>query len=191
MIHSTENKGIDRCESPLERELAMAFSRQARFEWRQPEAHHWEIGSWPSWFLALLAQPDYGTYRADFSICTWVHEGQDYPPFIVIVEVDGHDFHERTKEQAEYDKKRDRFMTGTGAQVFRFTGREISRDADACAYEVLEYVITIQREHLLKEFERFLEQRHGSVAKNINRTVLENALISDSELSLKPIKRRD
>jgi very-short-patch-repair endonuclease len=148
--------GIERCESPLEEKLAYAFSTLSRFEWRQPDDDPWEVGRWPGWFLALLAQPEYGPYRADFGISSWVHEDDESPPFIVIIEVDGHDYHERTKEQAERDKSRDRFMTATEARVFRFTGREVWRDAEACAAEVLEYVIRIQQKHLEDEFRKFI-----------------------------------
>lgn len=56
----------------------------------------------------------------------------------VIVEFDGHDFHERTKEQAEHDKKRDRKLTSLGYQILRFTGREVWRDPMACAMEAIE-----------------------------------------------------
>jgi len=93
-----EKKGMERCESPLEEKLAHAFSTLSRFEWRKHDDHPWKVGRWPGWFLTLLAQPEYGPYRADFGICTWVFPDEAAPPFIVIVEVDGHEYHERTKE---------------------------------------------------------------------------------------------
>lgn len=55
----------------------------------------------------------------------------------VVVECDGHDFHERTPEQAEHDKKRDRYFVEVGETVLRFTGREINRDAASCAEQAL------------------------------------------------------
>lgn len=55
----------------------------------------------------------------------------------MVVECDGHDYHERTKEQAASDKSRDRRLQAAGWLVFRFTGSEIFRDARACADEVL------------------------------------------------------
>jgi very-short-patch-repair endonuclease len=110
--------GLDLCQSPLERRLAEAFARVMRFEWRKPDDHRWEVGRWPGWFLTLLAQPSYDRYRADFGICTWVHPEGAVPPYVVIVEVDGHDFHEQTKEQAQYDKSRDRFMTARKQRYF-------------------------------------------------------------------------
>jgi hypothetical protein len=153
--------GIDRCGSPLEKNLARAFARLSRFEWRRPNDDPWEVGRWPGWFLVLLAQPYYGTYRPDFAISTWAYEDKDElaPPFIVIVEVDGHDFHEKTKEQAERDKSRDRFMTTTDAKVLRFTGREVFRDVDACADQAFEYIMRIQQDHLNLEVMKFIDER--------------------------------
>ncbi len=151
--------GIDRCQSPLEHRLAKAFASVSRFDWRRTDDHRWEVGRWPGWFLVLLAQPEYDRYRADFGISTWVHPENGAPPFIVIVEVDGHDFHERTKEQARHDKSRDRFMTATEARVFRFTGSEVYHDAEACAFEVFEYALKLQQKHLEEEFKKFLQAK--------------------------------
>lgn len=43
----------------------------------------------------------------------------------IIFECDGHDFHEKTKEQAQRDKSRDRYLKSQGYDVYRFTGSEI------------------------------------------------------------------
>lgn len=56
-----------------------------------------------------------------------------------VVECDGHDFHERTKEQAERDRVRDRRLQALGYRVFRFTGRELNRSAVTCAIEVFDW----------------------------------------------------
>jgi hypothetical protein len=58
------------------------------------------------------------------------------PPFLIAVECDGHDFHEKTKEQAAADKARDREIVAAGITVLRFTGSEIWKDAEKCAQEV-------------------------------------------------------
>jgi|SRR5664280_3633585 len=55
----------------------------------------------------------------------------------VVVECDGHDFHERTKEQAAHDRKRDRLLQDLGFKVFRFTGSEIWKDVFRCAEEAI------------------------------------------------------
>lgn len=41
------------------------------------------------------------------------------------VELDGHDFHEKTKEQARRDKQKDRDLVAQGWIVVRYTGSEI------------------------------------------------------------------
>lgn len=58
----------------------------------------------------------------------------------LVIEVDGHDFHERTKEQAQRDKKRDRDLQAAGFTVFRFTGREVYSGADDKALEIISYL---------------------------------------------------
>lgn len=54
----------------------------------------------------------------------------------VAIECDGHAFHEKTKEQAAADKKRDRAVVTAGFPVLRFTGSEIFKDALGCAEQV-------------------------------------------------------
>jgi hypothetical protein len=57
----------------------------------------------------------------------------------LIVECDGHDFHERTKEQAARDRERDRWAQLQGIEVFRFTGSELWKDPLGCANQVIKW----------------------------------------------------
>ena len=66
-------------------------------------------------------------------------------------EIDGHDFHERTKDQAKRDKSRDRYLTAEGFRIFRYTGSEIYNDSGKAIREVANYLVTEARKHLLKE----------------------------------------
>lgn len=75
-------------------------------------------------------------YRADFLV---TFEPVDGLSRSVVVEYDGHDYHDRTKEQAGRDKRRDRAVAALGYPVLRFTGRELHRDAHACAREVVDF----------------------------------------------------
>jgi very-short-patch-repair endonuclease len=88
-------------------------------------------------------------YRADFLI--------SYPffgfYFAVVVECDGHAFHERTKQQAARDRQRDRALQKAGYEVFRFTGSELSADAKMCAQEVLDALMTFQTSSILASIE--------------------------------------
>lgn len=73
------------------------------------------------------------SYRLDFAYrAMHVRSGSLLAEAYIDVECDGHDFHERTKEQAERDKERDRDLQGLGYRIARFTGSEIARDPAEC-----------------------------------------------------------
>lgn len=92
---------------------------------------------------SVLVQPQatWKEYRFDFLIIARFGP----PPagtIRIVVECDGHDFHERTKEQAAHDRSRDRALTAAGFKVFRFTGSEIFRGAEKCVWEIGRYLST-------------------------------------------------
>lgn len=128
-----------RTQSPIERVLGMALHKcltgcddndlrydvDYRFgDLRDPGAGTVEI----------FAQAHVGRYIADFLV-DFFYRGDR---FFIVVECDGHDFHERTKEQARHDRRRDREMALMGIQVMRFTGSEIWEDPMRCAEDVHE-----------------------------------------------------
>lgn len=125
------------CESPIEELFLVAFYLAAE------EAGGVVFGAAPdgdesAWFTMSL-QETILRYRADFVVGL-----TEYPSATrIVVECDGHDFHERTKEQAARDRKRDREMQAAGYRVFRFTGSEIYRDPFKCADEVLQEAMHI------------------------------------------------
>ncbi len=95
--------------------------------------------------IYVYQQAKVGEYRADFLIhdCSVPEEIQ--PPRWMVVECDGHDYHERTKEQARHDKRRDRFFQSLGFKVLRFTGSELWADPKQCAEEVFSQLATNDR----------------------------------------------
>ena len=88
----------------------------------------------PPWLrdadVEVTLQKEIGDYRVDFHILLRRHDRQ------IIVECDGHDFHERTKEQARRDKARDRWFVTQDIRVLLFTGSEIYRDTQECVAEI-------------------------------------------------------
>lgn len=80
----------------------------------------------------LTSQAPIAGYRVDFLL--WFALKNHVAG--VAIECDGHDFHEKTKEQAAADKKRDRQILAAGFPVMRFSGSEIFRDALGCAQQV-------------------------------------------------------
>lgn len=65
--------------------------------------------------------------------------GVRYPG--IAIELDGHDFHERTKSQVIDRNERDRGLQATGWTVFHFSGTELYRDPEKCLTEVMEFAI--------------------------------------------------
>lgn len=100
--------------------------------------------------LFIEPQARIGDYRVDFLIHAYdfgrCEMGDDYKFKYdqalwrkLVVECDGHDFHERTKEQAAKDRSRDRALITKGYTVFRFTGSELWRDPIGCADQVIDW----------------------------------------------------
>jgi very-short-patch-repair endonuclease len=87
--------------------------------------------------MHVLVTPQFvwNSYRIDFCF-----RYRGAPHKLIFVECDGHDFHERTKEQAEHDRSKDRAIQAAGIPVLRFTGREIWRDPSAVAAEIFDFM---------------------------------------------------
>lgn len=83
--------------------------------------------------LSVIPQHKVGKFRVDFFVELFCGNGNKY-----IIECDGHDFHEKTKEQAKYDKQRERFLVQNGYKVLRFSGSEIYKDFENITRELFE-----------------------------------------------------
>lgn len=146
----TYNKNLGTyCETPIERVLLHALScafamglgsiaffggRPRRFEVVKDVTYNGN-----PYIGAFYPQTQIGEYRADFYFemfdtktgSRWLRG---------IIECDGHDFHERTKEQAKRDKCRDRWFQSQGIFVLRFSGAEIWNDPCACALDIDQFI---------------------------------------------------
>lgn len=80
----------------------------------------------------------------DFVVATRLPRGTTVKCF---VECDGHDFHERTKEQARRDRARDRHLQAL-APVLRFTGQELWEDSEKCWQETVECLIDVHNDEV-------------------------------------------
>lgn len=128
-------RGQDRCESQIE-ELMLAGLMFLKHGWQDPVRLTAMSSAVPSEsFTKLYAQHKISSYRVDFMVEA-VTGWPGFEPVRVIVECDGHDFHEKTKEQAARDKSRDRELTMMGYIVMRFTGSEIFKDTITCVEQV-------------------------------------------------------
>lgn len=92
--------------------------------------------------MTVKPQVQIENYRVDF-LLTSIQCKQTF-----VIECDGHDFHERTKEQAAKDRSRDRELTALGYRVLRFTGSEIWRDPWGCADQICQQIYAASHQEL-------------------------------------------
>lgn len=94
----------------------------------------------------LIVQPQASFYgrRVDFRIYAldWRGPQEKWKWRTLLVECDGHNFHERTKEQSTRDKRKDRHATVEGIDTFRFSGSDIWKDPWGCAREIMDWAVT-------------------------------------------------
>lgn len=125
------------------------------------------ISSYSGGYLRINVQPTIGEYRVDFLLEYSLVNGESSRSSVdtsrpalasfsegsahLIVECDGHEFHEKTKDQAEADKARDRTLQTVGYPVFRFTGSRLYREPFACARECLIALLSRGRNEPLDE----------------------------------------
>jgi very-short-patch-repair endonuclease len=119
------------CKSPIER-LLLAALVWTKYGY---ETGLVEISTMPSANTKVVILPQYqiGMRQVDFAI---IISGVAKEEIRIVVECDGHDWHEKTKEQAAHDKNRNRDLTIAGWKLLPFTGSEIWRNPQRCAGEV-------------------------------------------------------
>jgi very-short-patch-repair endonuclease len=157
-----EESGNPPMESPIERMLnsALVISRIER-NLSDGEPQIWKdksIGSKAKWDfecsegLSVDPQRKVGKFRVDFTVSYHCHawpntKGQPGDNAIldggktIIIECDGHEWHERTEKERRYEKQRDRFLQSKGYEVFHYTGKEITDDPFKVADEILDYLM--------------------------------------------------
>lgn len=125
----------DETDSPIEYHLlmAMAVGHSMKSKGFQPIVLN--AGSLPYRDVSciqIIPQFKVAIFRMDFALVqyngTLLHR--------ICVECDGHEFHEKTPEQAAHDKRKDRELMMAGWPVLRFTGSEIAAGGESCADDV-------------------------------------------------------
>lgn len=112
---------------------------------RDPEFDH--AGSPRLFGPRLQPQVKLGKYRVDFVLSHTDFMLPDLGGSPVVVELDGHDFHDQNKVQRSYEKARDRFLVRSGFRVIHFTGSDVVKDPFACAWEALQMVNVLEGEY--------------------------------------------
>jgi very-short-patch-repair endonuclease len=135
-------------QSPIEELFFLAFYAYAAthtddevIQARCMNGKHYEPAAYAPSQVSICQQHSIGKFHVDFLITGYEYQFKSEGVCrvgSVIVECDGHEFHERTKEQAQRDRSRDRELQRHGYKVFRFTGSELFKDPFACAKEAFD-----------------------------------------------------
>lgn len=127
---------ISNCESPIEKMLCLCLLEQIE---SLRKKHNILFDT------QFEIEIESKHFRLDFYIeissKTW------YPStHKIIIECDGHEFHEKTKSQAKRDKERDRIFTRNGYHILRYTGQEITIDPFGCSNEIIQTLRKLLRD---------------------------------------------
>lgn len=149
---------VGAAESPIEQAMLFALTVAAHelasnVRYRKGEHVFGDFDDMPDSIL-IEPQARLGEYRVDFLLmyheCITdfdrnekLKDGTEIPGVKdviahLIVECDGHDFHDRSKEQASRDRERDRELKKLGYEVFRYTGADIWKSPLGCAREAVQ-----------------------------------------------------
>lgn len=148
-------------ESPIELAMLAALYVTGIREWdlvvMEPEAG-WLVGHpvrpEANYRLTIASQAQLGDYRVDFLLTGAVrHYHTDERGHLgsyagtterrMVVECDGFDFHDRTRQQASHDRARDRWLQSFGVLVYRYTGGDIWSDVFRHAQEAVSVLMEV------------------------------------------------
>jgi very-short-patch-repair endonuclease len=136
----------EKCESPIEQGMILGLAALWMFDRRIRFHGMVVLPIETEWQATVYSQRVVGTYRLDFALHVEASQSGRVLSMWIGVECDGHEFHEKTKEQVARDKARDRYLTTQGIRLLRFSGSEIYRDNVGCAQQVMSLAATIYQE---------------------------------------------
>ncbi|WP_378210037.1 endonuclease domain-containing protein [Anoxybacteroides rupiense] len=138
-----------KCESPIEQLLLIRLLEM--WEYKVSDFRSFDKDA----DIRIFAQKDVEYKRKKYRVDIVIEVNFQGKKYLFAIECDGHEFHERTKEQALRDKKRQRELTAMGYCVIRFAGSEIWESPFRAAREVFDLIeeITGFNECLMQMFE--------------------------------------
>lgn len=64
----------------------------------------------------------------------------------IIIECDGYEFHQKTKEQVKHDNEREYDLKMAGYEILRFSGSQIYNEPFKCAEDTYNYIMKLIKE---------------------------------------------
>ena len=125
--------GYENCKSPIEVIFNFAY----------------DLVSFSEGYVGFSLLPQYevatkaNKYFVDFAFFAEDVDGLvdvKNPNFKLAIECDGHEFHEKTKDQVERDNEREYDLKMNGFDVLRFSGSQIYKNPFRCAWQTLSFI---------------------------------------------------
>jgi very-short-patch-repair endonuclease len=107
-------------------------------DWMRGQARIKTAYGFIDFIIGIRPQFKIGRYKVDFIIYfdnPYVEENY------VAIEIDGHEWHEKTKEQVMYDKQRERYLLQNDYPAMRFSGTEVFHNCEQNAKECFSIMI--------------------------------------------------
>ena len=121
------------CKSPIEKIFFFTFSL-VEFDYSEGRIQGLELNQQEE------VKVNDKTYYLDF--CFNANEnGFEESDYKLAIECDGHDFHEKTKEQVTKDNERTLDLKMAGYDILRFSGSQIYNEPFKCAISTLKYIL--------------------------------------------------
>jgi very-short-patch-repair endonuclease len=112
----------------------LLMSEMFSFEPMDPEA---QLVARDEFGIVLGYQVAVGPYFLDFSL---THPAA---PLRLAIELDGHAWHRRTAEEAQYEAQRERFIVDAGYTVVRYMGAEVMRGPKRVANDAYRRIFNV------------------------------------------------
>lgn len=142
---NAEKNVIDLCQSPIERYMFIGLISMFTRDVETARVDIFcscggDVCSVPAGAVVIQPQFKVGGYFADFILAIGkLRRG-------ILIECDGHEWHEKSKEQVIADNKRNRAFRMHGFELLRFSGSEIYNDLAGCLRDVRDLILKIADE---------------------------------------------
>ena len=129
----------EECRSPIEQIFSLAFEIMLFVK-------HYDLFG----YVIFNSQQDIYVgskhYVVDFAFDTddiCIEDAKDkFNVFKIVIECDGHDFHEKSKEQVKKNNQRDLDLKMAGYDVLHFSGSQLYNEPFQCADKAIDYIIS-------------------------------------------------
>jgi very-short-patch-repair endonuclease len=110
--------------------------------------------------IVVVRQQKIGRYTVDFEIThkPFFFKKEDEPMLKIVIECDGHEWHEKTKEQVSRDKERDRELQKLGYVVLRYSGSDLYKNWRTVRDDVYDLIDPNEK----KEIDAWYKETYGN-----------------------------